>query len=176
MALPNDHQLMFNTYKDAKTLMQAKNKLAAVNTAQSVNAASTQGAADSSTTVENLSDAVVYYFFASQLSILQLDNEDLQQIHPGHPGIKTAGIGSLPEGLNQVEEGPTNFALMAYSSISSSSSTTCLEASSWCLMKLLMKKLKILKKNIKFRGGLLGLKVFLMLFEVATALMNVNAA
>ncbi|GKA72053.1 hypothetical protein Tco_0778269 [Tanacetum coccineum] len=46
----------------------------------------------------------------------------------------------------------------------------CLEASSWCLMKLLMKKLEILKKNIKFRGGFLGLKVFLMLFEVVAAL------
>ncbi|GKE83330.1 hypothetical protein Tco_1553330 [Tanacetum coccineum] len=57
------------------------NATRAVNTAQSVNAASTQGAADSSITVENLSDTVVYYFFASQLSILQLDNKDLQQIH-----------------------------------------------------------------------------------------------
>ncbi|GKF05325.1 putative ribonuclease H-like domain-containing protein, partial [Tanacetum coccineum] len=41
----------------------------------------------------------------------------------GHPGIKTAGTRSLPEGLNQAEEGTTNFALMAYSSTSSSSST-----------------------------------------------------
>ncbi|GJR88799.1 hypothetical protein Tco_0212810 [Tanacetum coccineum] len=40
------------------------------------------GVADSSTTIENLSDAVIYSFFASQLSIPQLDNEDLQQIHP----------------------------------------------------------------------------------------------
>ncbi|GKD91554.1 hypothetical protein Tco_1367061, partial [Tanacetum coccineum] len=39
----------------------------------------------------------------------------------------------------------------------------CLEASSLCLMKLSMKKLEILKKNIKFRGGLLGLKVFIEL-------------
>ncbi|GKD80358.1 hypothetical protein Tco_1342979, partial [Tanacetum coccineum] len=54
----------------------------AVNTAQDVNTASTQGAADSSTTVENLSDAVIYSFFASQPSILHLDNEDLQQIYP----------------------------------------------------------------------------------------------
>ncbi|GJZ80489.1 hypothetical protein Tco_0645483, partial [Tanacetum coccineum] len=38
---------------------------------------------DSSTTVENLSDAVIYSFFASQPSIPQLDNEDLQQIDPG---------------------------------------------------------------------------------------------
>ncbi|GJY10696.1 ribonuclease H-like domain-containing protein [Tanacetum coccineum] len=42
----------------------------------------TQGAADSSTTVENLSDVVIYSFFASQPSIPQLDNEDLQQINP----------------------------------------------------------------------------------------------
>ncbi|GKD79400.1 hypothetical protein Tco_1342021 [Tanacetum coccineum] len=34
------------------------------------------------------------------------------------------------------------------------------------LMKLSMKKLEILKKNIKFRGGLLGLKDFLMIFEL----------
>nr|GEY00549.1 putative ribonuclease H-like domain-containing protein [Tanacetum cinerariifolium] len=54
----------------------------AVNTAQGVNTASTQGAADSSITVENLSDGVIYSFFASQPSILQLDNKYLQQIHP----------------------------------------------------------------------------------------------
>ncbi|GJZ72207.1 putative ribonuclease H-like domain-containing protein [Tanacetum coccineum] len=54
----------------------------AVNTAQGVNTASTQGVADSSTTVENLSDAVIYSFFASQPSIPHLGNEDLQQIHP----------------------------------------------------------------------------------------------
>ncbi|GJT85074.1 putative ribonuclease H-like domain-containing protein, partial [Tanacetum coccineum] len=53
-----------------------------VNTAQGVNTASTQGAVDSSTTVENLSNVVIYSFFASQPSIPQLDNEDLQQIHP----------------------------------------------------------------------------------------------
>ncbi|GKA63565.1 ribonuclease H-like domain-containing protein [Tanacetum coccineum] len=39
------------------------------------------GVADISTTVENLSNAMIYSFFASQLSILQLDNKDLQQIH-----------------------------------------------------------------------------------------------
>ncbi|GKA65520.1 putative ribonuclease H-like domain-containing protein [Tanacetum coccineum] len=36
--------------------------------------------------------------------------------------------------------------------------------------------LMILKKNIKFRGGLLGLKAFLMLFGVTAALIDVNAA
>ncbi|GJT76316.1 hypothetical protein Tco_1043041 [Tanacetum coccineum] len=48
-----------------------------VNTTQGVNTASTQGAVDSSTTVENLSDVVIYFFFASQPSTPQLDNEDL---------------------------------------------------------------------------------------------------
>ncbi|GKB53105.1 ribonuclease H-like domain-containing protein, partial [Tanacetum coccineum] len=40
------------------------------------------GVVDNSTTVENLSDVVIYSFFASQPSIPQLDNEDLQQINP----------------------------------------------------------------------------------------------
>ncbi|GKA54090.1 ribonuclease H-like domain-containing protein [Tanacetum coccineum] len=53
-----------------------------VNTAQDVNTASTQGDADSSTTVKNLSDVVIYSFFASPPHIPQLNNEDLQQIHP----------------------------------------------------------------------------------------------
>nr|GEZ07286.1 hypothetical protein [Tanacetum cinerariifolium] len=50
-----------------------------------VNTTNTQGGADSSTIVENLSDAVIYSFFASQPSISQLDNEDLQQIHLDDP-------------------------------------------------------------------------------------------
>nr|GEV39192.1 hypothetical protein [Tanacetum cinerariifolium] len=51
-------------------------------TTRAFNTASTQGAANCSTNVENLSDAMIYSFFASQISILQLDNKDLQQIHP----------------------------------------------------------------------------------------------
>nr|GEW24241.1 hypothetical protein [Tanacetum cinerariifolium] len=165
-----------------------------------------KGAADSSKIVENLSDDVICSFFATQPSILQLDNEDLQQIHPndleemdlrwniamltmrarrflkntgrnldmankerirfdkskvecfnchkrGHfarecraPRNQDSGnrepirrtvpveattsnaLVSQCDGLgydwsDQVEEGPTNFALMAYSSTSSSSST-----------------------------------------------------
>ncbi|GJX84117.1 putative ribonuclease H-like domain-containing protein [Tanacetum coccineum] len=56
------------------------NASGAVNTAQGVNTASTQGAADSSKSGENFSNAMIYSFFASQPSIPQLDNEDLQQI------------------------------------------------------------------------------------------------
>ncbi|GKF41946.1 ribonuclease H-like domain-containing protein, partial [Tanacetum coccineum] len=54
----------------------------AINTTQGVNTASTQGAAESSTIVENLSDAVIYSFFASQPTNPHLNNEDLQQINP----------------------------------------------------------------------------------------------
>ncbi|GKB63950.1 hypothetical protein Tco_0920136 [Tanacetum coccineum] len=132
MALPNEHQLKFNSYKDAKTLMQAiENKFrewtmhtivwrnkpeietlslddlfnnlkayesevkgtsssttnshnvaflspSSTNSAtRVVNTASTQGAADRSTTIENLSDAMIHSLFASQPSTPQLDNEDL---------------------------------------------------------------------------------------------------
>nr|GEW59190.1 hypothetical protein [Tanacetum cinerariifolium] len=267
MDLPNELQLKFNSYNDAKTLMQAienrfgewtmhtivwRNKqeietlsldnlfnnlksyeseimgtssstmnshnvaflsssstnstTREVNITQCVNTASSQGAADRSTTVENLSDVVIYSFFSRQPSIPQLDNEDLQQIYPddleemdlrwniivltmrarrllkntgrkldmankerigfekskvecfkchkrGHfarecraprnqdsrnmePIRRTVPVEATTsnalvsqyDGLdydwsNQVEEGPTNFALMAYSSTSSSSST-----------------------------------------------------
>ncbi|GJV13398.1 putative ribonuclease H-like domain-containing protein [Tanacetum coccineum] len=166
MALPNEHQLKFNSYKDAKTLIQAIESRFRGNSAtkktqknllkqqyENFDASSTEvieqtyerlqklisqlemhgevisqedinqkflrslsqewtmhtivwrnkleietlslddlfknlkvyeseGVVDSSTTVENLSDAVIYSFFASQPSIPQLDNEDLQQIHP----------------------------------------------------------------------------------------------
>ncbi|GJY04535.1 ribonuclease H-like domain-containing protein [Tanacetum coccineum] len=72
----NSHNVAFLSFSSTNSATRA------VNTAQGVNTASTQGATDSSTTVENLSDAVIYSFFASQPSIPQLDNEDLQQIHP----------------------------------------------------------------------------------------------
>ncbi|GJU34422.1 ribonuclease H-like domain-containing protein [Tanacetum coccineum] len=228
MALPNEHQLQFNTYKDAKTPMQAiekrfgedinqkflrslsqawtmhtivwRNKpeienlslvdlfnnlqayesevkgtsnsttnshnvaflssnstnsaTRSVNTAQGVNTASTQGAADSSTTVENFSDVVVYSFFASQPTTPQLDNEDLQQIYPDdleemdlraprnqdsrnkEPTRRTVPVEETTlnalvsqcdcfgyDWSDQEEAGLTNFALMAYSSTSLSSST-----------------------------------------------------
>ncbi|GKB31547.1 retrovirus-related pol polyprotein from transposon TNT 1-94 [Tanacetum coccineum] len=53
-----------------------------VNTAHGVTTASTQATAVNSTTIDNLSDAVIRAFFASQPNSPQLDNEDLQQINP----------------------------------------------------------------------------------------------
>ncbi|GKB48035.1 hypothetical protein Tco_0898788 [Tanacetum coccineum] len=59
----NSHNVAFLSSSSTNSATRA------VNTAQGVNTASTQGVADSSTTIENLSDAVIYSFFASQSSI-----------------------------------------------------------------------------------------------------------
>ncbi|GKC67964.1 hypothetical protein Tco_1100562, partial [Tanacetum coccineum] len=53
-----------------------------VNTAHSATTASTQATAINSTTIDNLSDAVICAFFVSQPNSPQLDNEDLQPIYP----------------------------------------------------------------------------------------------
>ncbi|GJW27118.1 ribonuclease H-like domain-containing protein [Tanacetum coccineum] len=133
----------------------------AVNTAQGVNTASTQGAAHSSTTVENLSDAVIYSFFASQPNMANKErigfnkskvecfnchkrghfasecraprNQDSMNREPTRRTVlveetTSNALMSQCDGFgydwsDQTEEGPTNFALMTYSSTSSTSST-----------------------------------------------------
>nr|GEV36280.1 hypothetical protein [Tanacetum cinerariifolium] len=108
MALPDKHQLKFNSYKDAKTLMEAIEKrfevkhsssldteshnLAfvsstptdcindSVSDAVNVSAVGTKLSASTLLNVDSLSNAVIYFFFASQSSSPQLDNEDLKQI------------------------------------------------------------------------------------------------
>ncbi|GKD14629.1 hypothetical protein Tco_1199036 [Tanacetum coccineum] len=87
MGIPNEHQLKFNSIKDAKSLLQAIEKRfgenaatkktqrnllkqystnGAVNIARGVKTASTQATTINSTTIDNLSDAVICAFFASQ--------------------------------------------------------------------------------------------------------------
>ncbi|GKD05117.1 ribonuclease H-like domain-containing protein [Tanacetum coccineum] len=142
MGIPNEHQLKFNSIKDAKSLLQAiekrfggnaatkktqrnllkqqyenftasssevldqtfdrlqklisqleihgesisqedvNQKFLRINTALSATTASTQATTVNSTIIDNLSDAVICAFFASQPNTPQLDNEDLQKIHP----------------------------------------------------------------------------------------------
>ncbi|GKD08934.1 hypothetical protein Tco_1188619, partial [Tanacetum coccineum] len=53
-----------------------------INTAHGVTTASTQATVVNSTTIDNLSDAIICAFFASQPNSPQLDNEDLQPINP----------------------------------------------------------------------------------------------
>ncbi|GKE50213.1 hypothetical protein Tco_1481471, partial [Tanacetum coccineum] len=54
----------------------------AVNTAHGATTTRTQATVVNSTTIDNLSDAVICAFFVIQPNNPQLDNEDLQQIHP----------------------------------------------------------------------------------------------
>ncbi|GJZ37741.1 putative ribonuclease H-like domain-containing protein, partial [Tanacetum coccineum] len=62
----NSHNVAFLSSSSTNSATRA------VNTTQGVNTAGTQGVADSSTTVENLSDAVINFSFASKISIQQL--------------------------------------------------------------------------------------------------------
>ncbi|GJT21315.1 putative ribonuclease H-like domain-containing protein [Tanacetum coccineum] len=118
----------------------------AVNAAHGVITASTQVNIAYSTNINNLSDAVICSFFASQPNSPQLTHEDLQQIHLGDieemdlrcpkwsattairvdillgseklQEIKTTRTRKAQEGVSdQADEGP-NYALMAYSSSS----------------------------------------------------------
>nr|GEW55026.1 reverse transcriptase domain-containing protein [Tanacetum cinerariifolium] len=54
----------------------------AVNNAHGITTGNTQATTINSTTIDNLSDAIICSFFASQPNSSQLYNEDLQQIHP----------------------------------------------------------------------------------------------
>nr|GEW50120.1 putative ribonuclease H-like domain-containing protein [Tanacetum cinerariifolium] len=122
----------------------------AFNTAQGVSATSSKTNASNLPNVDSLIDLVIYSFFASQYKSSQLDNEDLKQIdlddlekmdlkwqmamltmrakrflqkigrNLGVKGTKTIGFDKNKS--DQAEDGPTNFALMAYASLSSSSS------------------------------------------------------
>nr|GEW21632.1 putative ribonuclease H-like domain-containing protein [Tanacetum cinerariifolium] len=106
MALPNKHQLKFNSHKDAKTLMEAIEKRFEGNTETkkrnkadleeqvlmicstvlrfmklSVSTVCAKMHVSSSLpNVDSLSNAVIYSFFASESSSPQLDNKDLKQI------------------------------------------------------------------------------------------------
>ncbi|GJZ47536.1 putative ribonuclease H-like domain-containing protein [Tanacetum coccineum] len=186
LGIPNEHQLKFNSIKDAKLLLEAVEKRfdknaatkktqrnllkqqyenfttlslemldqtfdklqsfsnEALNVAHGVTTASTQVNTAYSTNIDNLSDAVIYSFFASQPNSPQLAHEDLQQIHLDdieemdlrYPkwSATTATRGDILLGSAELqeikttrrkaqegaEEGP-NYALMAYSSSSSDS-------------------------------------------------------
>ncbi|GJZ93821.1 ribonuclease H-like domain-containing protein [Tanacetum coccineum] len=230
----------------------------AVNTTHGATTASTQANVVNSTTIDNLSDAVICAFFASQPNSPQLDNEDLQQIHPDDleemdlrwqmamltmrarrflkntgrkfsvNGTKTIGFdkskvecynchkrghfarecraprnqenrntdnpkrvipveittsnalvsfnGSGYDWSNQAKEGPTNFALIAYSSTSSNSEvSTDSNCSSSCLENVkilkeqneqLLKDLRTSKLNaIAYKIGLESVEARLLVYK-----------
>ncbi|GKB55301.1 hypothetical protein Tco_0906054 [Tanacetum coccineum] len=123
----NSHNVAFLSSSSTNSATRA------VNTAQGVNTASTQGAADSSTTVENLKEIDLRWNIAMltirarrflkntrrklawptkkelgltspRWSVSTVTREDTLQGSAGHPGIKTAGTWSLPEGLCQLRK------------------------------------------------------------------------
>nr|GEV42029.1 hypothetical protein [Tanacetum cinerariifolium] len=157
MAISNEHQLKFNAYKTAKSLIEAIEKRFEVNTAHGVSIASSETNASNLPNGDSLSDVVIYSFFASRSNSPQLDNKDLKQIDPDdleeidlkwqmamatkHQDNKNreAPKRNVPvedttsnalvtqcDGLgydwsDQAKDGPINFALIAYTSLSSSS-------------------------------------------------------
>ncbi|GKC72047.1 hypothetical protein Tco_1117930 [Tanacetum coccineum] len=210
----------------------------AVNTAHGTTTTSTQATAVNSTTIDNLSDAVIYAFFASQPNSPQLDNKDLQQIHPDDleemdlrwqmdmltmrarrflkkTGRKfsvnsneTIGFDKNRENTrrvvlvetttynaliscdgvgydwsDQAEEGPTNFALMAYTSISSNSEvSTDSNCSSSCLENVkilkeqneqLLKYLRTSKLNaIAYKTDLESVEAILLVYKKIKEFVN----
>ncbi|GKB14201.1 hypothetical protein Tco_0848124, partial [Tanacetum coccineum] len=117
MALPNEHQLKFNTYKCAKTLMEAIEK------------SSSQAHSSNSANTDSMSDAVIYSFFVNQSNSPQ-ENRNKEPVRR-NVEVETTETKALvaQDGLgydwsDQAEEGPTNFALMAYTSSSSTSSSS----------------------------------------------------
>ncbi|GJZ10177.1 hypothetical protein Tco_0544936 [Tanacetum coccineum] len=100
MALPNEHELTFNQYKDAKTLFDAiqtrfgsndvtrktqktllKHMYENFNVPSTNTANSPVSTVDSPNSTTNLSDATIYAFLANQPNGSQLVYEDLEQIH-----------------------------------------------------------------------------------------------
>ncbi|GJT32979.1 hypothetical protein Tco_0923398 [Tanacetum coccineum] len=172
-----------------------------------VNTASTQGVADSSKSGENFSNAMIYSFFASQPSIPHIDNEDLQQINPddleemdlrwniamltmrAKRFLKNTGrkldINNKERICDQAEQGPTNFALMAYSSTSSNSSinfevsndSNCCSSCLECVKNLkeqneqLVKDLRIARISVvSYKTGLESVKARLIMDKCKTRL------
>ncbi|GJX08122.1 hypothetical protein Tco_0196054 [Tanacetum coccineum] len=182
----------------------------AVNTAHGTTTTSTQATAVNSITIDNLSDVVNCAFFANQPNSPQLDNEDLQQIHPDDleemdlrwqmamltmrakrflkktrraprnqenknrentrrvvpvetttSNALISSDGSSYDWSDQAEAGPTNFALMAYTSTSFNSEVStdsnCLESVEARLLvykkneSVYEEDIKVLKREIHLR-------------------------
>ncbi|GKB88204.1 ribonuclease H-like domain-containing protein, partial [Tanacetum coccineum] len=83
MALPNEHLLTFNQYKDAKTLFAAIQTRFGGNdaTKKTQKTLLKQITASTQVSTANLSDTTVYAFLASQPNGSHLVHEDLEQIH-----------------------------------------------------------------------------------------------
>nr|GEX16274.1 ribonuclease H-like domain-containing protein [Tanacetum cinerariifolium] len=142
MGLLNEHQLKFNSFKDAKSLLEAIEKSAntqnmafvssssnnsnisngvntalGVNTANKVNTASFQVNAASSLNIDNMSDEVICAFLESRCHKKDCASRDTKLLSI----VSYDGLGGY-DWSDQAEEGPTNYALIDYFTSSTSSS------------------------------------------------------
>nr|GEU56403.1 retrovirus-related Pol polyprotein from transposon TNT 1-94 [Tanacetum cinerariifolium] len=127
MALLDKHQLKFNSHKDAKTTNEP------ISAVVSVSAVSAKIHVSSLPNVDTLSNDVIYSFFASLFNSPQLDNDDLKQIDADD--LKEMDLKwqmAIYDWSFQAEEEPTNYALMAFSSSSSSSDNEVISCSKAC--------------------------------------------
>ncbi|GJU58366.1 hypothetical protein Tco_1236132 [Tanacetum coccineum] len=116
-----------NSNSQNVTFVSSKNTSStneAVNTAHEFSTASSQGQVSSSTYAED----VMFSFFVNQFNSPQLDNKDLEQIDTDdleEMDLKwQVAMHTIYDWSFQAEEGITNFALMAYTSQGSSSSSS----------------------------------------------------
>ncbi|GKE88623.1 hypothetical protein Tco_1566098, partial [Tanacetum coccineum] len=178
----------------------------AVNTAHGATTASTQATAVNSTTIDNLSDVVICAFFMDlrwQMDMLTMramrflkntgrkltingnetigfnKSKNTRRVVPVETTTSNALVscdGSGYDWSDQVEEGPTNFGLMAYSSTSSNSEvSTYSNCSSSCSKnvkvfkeqnKQLLKDLRTSKLNvIAYNTGLESVKARLLVYN-----------
>nr|GEY06908.1 hypothetical protein [Tanacetum cinerariifolium] len=140
--VPNTQNIAFVTSNNTDSTKEP------VNAALSISTGSSKAIVSTLPNVDSLSDAVIYSFFASQSNSPQLDNEDLKQIDPD--GLEEMDLKwqmamliirghfarecrSPRDNRNKdtprrnvpvkADEEPTNYALMAYASSGSSSSS-----------------------------------------------------
>ncbi|GKD52578.1 retrovirus-related pol polyprotein from transposon TNT 1-94 [Tanacetum coccineum] len=193
MALPNEHQLKFNTYKSAKSLMETIEKSfrafvssningstnEAVKTAHGVFATNSKANSSNLPNVDSLSDVVIYSFLASQGDGLKVvdDNADYESKEISQDNRKESrapkqqdnrtreptrkivpveetnskALVSLYDRFgydwsDQAKEGPTNFTLMAYTPLGSSSSSISDSEISTC-SKACLKSYEAIKEH-----------------------------
>ncbi|GJV85034.1 hypothetical protein Tco_1524932 [Tanacetum coccineum] len=163
MGIPNEHQLKFNSIKDAKSLLQAVKKRR-----------------DRSKVADAMLITRARKFLKNTGRKLTINgNEtirfDKSKTTTSNALISCDGLGNY-DWSDQAEEGPTNFALMAYSSISSNSEvSTDSNCSSSCLENVkilkeqneqLLKDLRTSKINaITYKTGLESVEARLLVYK-----------
>ncbi|GJW54181.1 hypothetical protein Tco_0098266, partial [Tanacetum coccineum] len=145
-----------------------------VNTTHGATTASTQATVVNSTTIDNLNDASICAFFASQPNSPQLDNEDLQQIHPDDlekMDLRPLGLISSRWSVTTATKGDT----LQGSASSNSEVSTDSKCSSSCLENVkilkeqneqLLKDLRTSKINdITYKTGLVSVETRLLVYK-----------